>query len=206
MELPFNTVYSKGILEAHQESPVADWPTKRDWVRHAFESLQEHGYSISSAYTLIKDPSKVNFSYRDNLWGGADLLATGIASFGHASGVHYQNVPEWEHYLGMVLDEGRLPLGRAYRPTPLQLLIREMILQLKRGYLEPAYFQAKFDSDIVSQWRDVWQEYVQDGYVAMRTDTLGNVVRIELTMDGLLRADGLLPAFFEPQFRGVRYT
>ena len=148
----------------------------------------------------------MNFSYRDNLWGGADLLATGIASFGHASGVHYQNVPEWERYLGIVLDEGRLPLGRAYSPTPLQLLIREMILQLKRGYLDPAYFQAKFGSDIVSQWRDVWQEYAQEGYVTLRTNSQGNVERIELTMDGLLRADGLLPAFFEPQFRGVRYT
>jgi oxygen-independent coproporphyrinogen-3 oxidase len=206
MELPFNTVYSKGILETREESPVADWTTKRDWVRYAFESLQEHGYSISSAYTLIKDPTKVNFSYRDNLWKGADLLATGIASFGHASGVHYQNVPEWDRYVGRVLDEGRLPLGRAYRPTSLQLLIREMILQLKRGYLDPAYFLAKFGADIVSQWREIWQGYVQDGYVSMRTDDLGNVVRIELTMEGLLRVDGLLPAFFEPQFRGVRYT
>ncbi len=206
MELPFNTVYSKGILESQVESPVAEWPTKRDWVRYAFETFQEHGYSVSSAYTMIKDPTKVNFSYRDNLWGGADLLATGIASFGHASGVHYQNVPEWDRYLGMILDEGRLPLGRAYRPTPLQLLIREMILQLKRGYLEPAYFRAKFGADIVAQWQDVWQEYVQEGFVRLLSGDNGEVNRIELTMDGMLRADGLLPAFFEPQFRGVRYT
>jgi oxygen-independent coproporphyrinogen-3 oxidase len=206
MELPFNTVYSKGILEAQSESPVADWPTKRDWVRYAFDSLQEQGYSISSAYTLIKDPSKVSFSYRDNLWGGADLLATGIASFGHVSGVHYQNVPEWDRYVGMVLDEGRLPIGRAYRPSPLQLLIREMILQLKRGYLEPAYFRSKFGADIASQWHEIWDEYVQEGYAVLTADNSGNVTRIELTKEGLLRADGLLPAFFEPQFRSVRYT
>ena len=30
--------------------------------------------------------------------------------------------------------------------------------------------------------------------------------RIELTMEGLLRVDGLLPAFFEDENRGVRYT
>ena len=29
---------------------------------------------------------------------------------------------------------------------------------------------------------------------------------IRLTNDGLLRVDGLLPAFFEPEFQGVRYT
>lgn len=206
MELPYNTVYSKGVLDAQGETPVAPWPTKREWLRYAFDSFQEHGYSISSAYTVIKDPSKVNFSYRDNLWSGADLLATGIASFGHASGVHYQNVPEWDRYLGMILDQGRLPLGRAYRPSPLQLLIREMILQLKRGYLDTFYFQTKFGADIVSQWQEVWQDYEREGYVVMRTDEAGKVVRIELTMEGLLRADGMLPAFFEPSFRGVRYT
>jgi oxygen-independent coproporphyrinogen III oxidase len=30
--------------------------------------------------------------------------------------------------------------------------------------------------------------------------------RIALTREGLLRADGLLPAFFEPEHQGVRYT
>ena len=30
--------------------------------------------------------------------------------------------------------------------------------------------------------------------------------RIELTRKGLLHADALLPAFFEPEHRGVRYT
>jgi oxygen-independent coproporphyrinogen-3 oxidase len=206
MELPFNTVISKGLLESKAESPVADWQTKRDWVRYAFETFQENGYSISSAYTVIKDPSKVSFSYRDNLWRGSDLLATGIASFGHASGVHYQNVPEWDRYLGMILDENRLPLGRAYRPSPLQALIREMILQLKRGFLELSYFSEKFGVDIHQQWQDVWSEYEQEGYLLLKRTEAGEVERIELTMDGLLRADGLLPAFFEPEFRGVRYT
>jgi len=199
MELPFNTVFSEGILKQAQESQVADWQTKRDWVKYAFEAFAEAGYSQNSAYTMIKDPTKVSFSYRDNLFMGSDLLATGIASFGHISGVHYQNLPEWSQYLG-ALEEGRLPLGRAFTPTPRQALIREVILLLKRGFLEIDYFQAKFQVDIWDEFRDVWEQHVDDGYVT-RT---GN--RIDLTMEGLLRADGLLPPFFEPQFQGVRYT
>ena len=70
------------------------------------------GYSVSSAYTLVKDKNKVNFSYRDNLWHGSDLLATGVASFGHVSGVHYQNQPDWAGYVGP-LERGELPLPRA---------------------------------------------------------------------------------------------
>ena len=206
MELPFNTVYSKDLLQTHQAAPVADWQTKRDWVRFAFEEFQNAGYAVSSAYTVIKDPSKVSFSYRDNLWRGSDLLATGIASFGHVSGVHYQNVPEWNQYLGALLDENRLPIGRAFVPTTEQSLIREMILQLKRGYLDVAYFESKFQTDIVEHWQSVWDEYVNEGYVSLQDDGAGKCTRIELTMDGLLRVDGLLPAFFEEQFRGVRYT
>ena len=199
MELPFNTVFSEGILKESQDSPVADWPTKRDWVQYAFETLSAAGYSQSSAYTMIKDPQKISFSYRDNLWKGSDLLATGIASFGHVSGVHYQNLPEWHQYIG-ALDEGKLPLGRAYRPTAHQALIRELILLLKRGYVEIEYFREKFNVDISTQYDAVWREYEREGFVQRDGD------RINLTTAGLLRVDGLLPAFFEEQFQGVRYT
>ena len=110
MELPFNTVYSQGHARQQQvETPVADWPTKRAWVDYAFDELQAAGYTVSSAYTMVRDQAKVNFSYRDNLWHGADLLATGVASFGHVSGVHYQNQPDWAGYVG-ALERGELPL------------------------------------------------------------------------------------------------
>ena len=206
MELPFNTVYSKGILESHSESSVASWPTKRDWVRYAFDVFQENGYTISSAYTVVKDPSKVSFSYRDNLWKGSDLLATGIASFGHVGGVHYQNVPEWDRYLGIILDENRLPIGRAYRPTQEQRLIREMILQLKKGYLQIEYFRDKFQVDILQRWQSQWDAYASDRYVVLPDDSKAPDAMIRLSTEGLLRVDGLLEAFFEPQFRNVRYT
>ncbi|MCY2975178.1 MAG: coproporphyrinogen-III oxidase family protein [Planctomycetota bacterium] len=200
MELPFNTVYSKDLLGNTKESPVADWPTKRAWVQYAFEEFQTAGYSISSAYTVVKDKSKVSFSYRDNLWRGSDLLATGIASFGHASGIHYQNSHEMADYLKTVGEEHRLPITRAYEPSQNQKLIREMILQLKRGYLDVEYFQTKFDTDIVSQWKTTWEQYESEGFVKYTSS------RIELTMDGLLRVDALLPAFFESEHQNVRYT
>lgn len=200
LELPFNTVYSKDILGNQVELPVADWPTKRAWVDYAFNELAGAGYHVSSAYTMVRDPDKVNFSYRDNLWRGSDLLATGIASFGHVSGVHYQNLPEWNDYIGALLERGELPLGRALRPTAHQLLIREMILQLKRGYLDVAYFRGKFGAEIVNEWRAQWDAYVAQGLARVAGD------RIELTRAGLLQVDGMLPPFFEPQHRGVRYT
>jgi oxygen-independent coproporphyrinogen-3 oxidase len=200
MELPFNTVYSKDILGNQIETPVADWPTKRAWVSYAYDELQAAGYHVSSAYTVVKDPRKVNFSYRDNLWQGSDLLATGVASFGHVSGVHYQNKTEWGDYTGDLLERNQLPLFRALQPTMHQLLVREMILQLKRGYLDAGYFRKKYGVEILEEWRDEWQSHQGDGMLMISGD------RIDLTRQGLLHADALLPVFFEPEHRGVRYT
>ncbi len=188
------------MLGNHVESPVADWPTKRAWVDYAFDRLAEAGYAVSSAYTMVKDKSKVNFSYRDNLWHGSDLLATGVASFGHASGVHYQNEPEWAAYVGR-LERGELPLYRGLRPTAHQLLVRELILQLKTGRLDSRLFP-----------RQVWNRHhrrtgATPGSNSPRRATCGSTPsRWTLTRAGLLRVDALLPAFFEPEHRSVRYT
>ncbi len=199
MELPFNTVYSKDILGNEVESPVADWPTKRRWVDWAFDQFVAQGYSVSSAYTLVRDADAVNFSYRDNLWQGSDLLATGIASFGHVSGVHYQNLPEWEDYCG-TLEGGQLPLGRALRLSPDEALVREMILQLKKGWLEASYFLNKFGVDVLERWSEVWGEYASQGLLELGEG------RVRLTRGGLLQVDGLLPAFFAAEYQSVRYT
>jgi coproporphyrinogen III oxidase-like Fe-S oxidoreductase len=201
MELPFNTVYSKDILGGVIETPVADWATKRAWVDYAFDELGAAGYSVSSAYTMVKDPKRVNFSYRDNLWQGSDLLATGIASFGQISGVHYQNQPEWEQYCGS-LEAGELPLLRGLPMTPDEQLIREMVLQLKRGYLNASYFQEKFRINIFDRWDEVWTNYERERLCTIDCES----GRANLTRAGLLQVDALLAAFFEPQFQGVRYT
>ena len=200
MELPFNTVYSKDILGNKIETPVADWPLKRDWLNYAYDEFLKNGYHISSAYTVVKDKSKVNFSYRDNLWQGSDLLATGIASFGHASGVHYQNKADMKSYLEDLHEHERLPLGRALRPTKHQQLVREVILQLKRGFLEVDYFKKKFDVNIVDHWKAQFEQH-RDNEMLTFTDD-----RVELTRKGFLHADGLLPVFFEAEHQGVRYT
>jgi oxygen-independent coproporphyrinogen-3 oxidase len=202
MELPFNTVFSKELQVIGQEVPegsVADWPTKRAWVDYAFNEMTKAGYEVSSAYTLVRDKQKCKFVYRDSLWHGADMFGTGVASFGHASGVHMQNVDTWEQYVGL-LDQDELPLGRALRVTPEQKLRRELMLQLKTGRLHADYFQAKFGADILKDFADGFEELIRSGQVVRHHTTM------ELTRAGLLQVDRLLPAFFEPEYRTGRYT
>ena len=99
MEVPFNTTIFKSMKEEGKlTAPVADWPTKRRWVTQAYESLEKAGYTITSAYTAVKDPNNTKFVYRDRLWAGADMVALGVASFGHLGGIHYQNQTHFDTY------------------------------------------------------------------------------------------------------------
>jgi len=202
MELPYNTTITKDLLQGthHLTGGLADWPTKRRWVEDAFEALERAGYYIGSAYTAVKDPSRTRFTYRDRLWQGADMAGLGVASFGHVNGVHVQNLDTWEKYSESI-DRDRLPLGRAYRPTPEERMRRELILQLKLGRIAPSYFQRKYGADVLRQFEDQFRTLASEGYLA-RADA----DRVELTRAGLMRVDALLPRFFLPQHAGIRYT
>jgi oxygen-independent coproporphyrinogen-3 oxidase len=202
MELPFNTTISKDLLNhgGRFADGVESWATKRRWVKDAFEALERAGYHVGSAYTAVKDPAKTRFLYRDRLWQGADLVGLGVASFGHINRVHVQNLDTWETY-SAAIEQGRLPLGRAYRPTDEERMIREFVLQLKRGSIRPAYFADKYGVDVLRRFRDAIASLGESGYLAAADQE-----RVALTRDALLRVDVLLRRFFLPQHLGIRYT
>ena len=128
------------------------------------------------------------------------MVGLGVASFGHVSGVHMQNVDTWEAYTQLI-EQGVIPLGRAYRPTEEERMIRELVLQLKLGSVRPAYFAAKYAVNILERFRSQLEALRSTADVA---EASSDVVR--LTRQGLLRVDTLLPRFFLPQHAGIRYT
>ncbi len=198
LELPYNTVYSKRVLSGG-ELPVADWKTKREWQQFAFEQLEGAGYRVSSAYTMVKRERPGRFVYRDSVWRGSDLLGLGVSSFGHLSGVHYQNQPGWQQYLERV-EAGEPPLLRAFEPSDRERLTREMILQLKLGAIRPDYFKRKFGADIVAEFEGPFRKLETGGMLALDAE------EIRLTRQGLLRVDTLLPEFYAPEYQNARYT
>ena len=200
LELPFNTVYSKDILGG-DALPVADWKLKREWHQYAFEQFDQAGYAQSSAYTVLKKDKPCQFVYRDAVWQGSDMIGTGVASFSHLSGIHFQNAPSWGDYLSN-LDEDKLPVYRALKPTDAEKLTREMILQLKIGTIRPSYFKSKFDADILTLYSDAYRKLQNDGMLHFNADA----DEIQLTQRGLLQVDGLLPNFYAPEYQNTRYT
>ena len=127
------------------------------------------------------------------------MMATGVSSFGHLQGVHYQNTSSWDTYLS-ALEQGSFPIDRALATSPRERLIRETILQLKLGHLDPAYFRDKFGVELTDEFGSAFSKLEQESMVTLYGD------EIRLTPEGLLRVDSLLPEFYEPANRGVAYV
>lgn len=200
MEIPYNTTIYKEMKESGRvTAPVADWRTKRSWVDWAFERFEEAGYTVSSAYTVVKNPATTKFVYRDSLWAGADLLSAGVASFGHFGGIHYQNQADVGPYMAEI-DAGGLPIFRAYPTNHEERFLREFILQLKLGRTSRAYFREKYGEDPAVRFRDRFDELAAQGYLSLAGD------EILVSRGGLLQIDRLLHGFFLPQHRDARYT
>ena len=200
MEVPFNTIIYKSMKEEGKlTAPVADWPTKRRWVTEAYNKLEQKGYTITSTCTAVKNPGQTKFLYRDHLWGGADMVALGVASFGHLGGIHYQNITHFEDYCSTVESGGNL-VRRALLTTEEERFIREFILQWKLGSVKPSYFLEKFGVDIESKYRAEFAGWLDQGIVEKHSDAW------VLSRDALLRVDSLLHQFFLPQHKDAKYV
>lgn len=200
MEVPYNTaIYKEMKASGNLNAPIADWQTKRRWVKEAFAALESAGYTISSGYTAVRDPAKSKFLYRDELWSGADLLGVGVASFSHAAGVHYQNITEIGQYVDAV-ENGRLAVHRALETTEEERMIREFILQMKLGRVEVGYFQEKFSVALLERFAEPLEQLREEELLEWTGD------HITLARDGLLCVDNLLHDFFLPQHRNSKYV
>ncbi|MGK0187080.1 MAG: oxygen-independent coproporphyrinogen-3 oxidase, partial [Verrucomicrobiales bacterium] len=153
----------------------------------------------SSAYTVVQDPAKAKFVYRDSLWSGADLLAFGVASFGQLSGVHYQNQADIDAYIETV-HNGEFPIFRAYPTNEDERFIREFVLTFKLGSLRPSYYQKKFGIDVLERFKPQISYLQSEGFATVEDDV------IRLNRDGLLQIDRLLHAFFLKEHQNARYT
>lgn len=200
MEVPYNTgIYKQMQADGKVTAPVADWETKREWVSYAFDEFVKAGYTVTSAYTVVKNPDTIKFVYRDALWEGADLLPIGVASFGHLGGIHLQNQADITPYIETI-ERGDSAIFRAYATSPEERFIREFILKLKLGTVRASYYQEKFGENVLQRFAPQLQWLENEGFAKVTGDS------IELSRNGLLQVDRLLHDFFLPHHRSARYT
>ena len=181
-------------------APVADWPTKRRWVNQAYEALEKVGYTVTSAYTAVKNPEATKFIYRDRLWSGADMIGLGVSSFGHLGGIHYQNLTNIDHYCDTI-ESKKTPIRRALLTNDEERFIRELILQWKLGRVNQKYFNDKFGVNISERYYTVLSEWKGRGDLSEENEEL------VLSRSALLKVDTLLHSLFLPRHRNAeRYV
>jgi len=198
-EIPFNTQLYRNLKSNTLPADTVPWNVKRARLDYAFNELDRAGYAVVSAYNAVRDPVKHEFQYQKHLWSGGDMLGLGVASFGYFGGVHYQNAVTLESYDERV-SESSFPVWRALALSERDQLVREFILHLKFGHADSAYFRSKFGVDITRAFAEPLYELRTE---RMLTCTAAGV---QLTAEGLLKVDRLLPRFYDPQYRQLRYT
>jgi oxygen-independent coproporphyrinogen-3 oxidase len=198
-ELTHNSLLNKAI-QAGRGVDLPSWPEKRRWVRYAFDYLSTRGYVVYGAYWAVRDPARHRFSYvTDHYWRGHDLLALGESSFGCLNHFHYQNVDTYDAYTTACVEH-RLPVSRAYRMNDEERLRRQFILQLKTGRVDIEQLRESFGVNIVLRLAEPLNLLRDNGMLTWDERS------VQLTSEGLLCVDWLLPRFYLPKHAGVRYT
>jgi oxygen-independent coproporphyrinogen-3 oxidase len=99
-----------------------------------------------------------------------------------------------------VVGNGDLPLGRAYRLDAEAQLVRELILQLKLGGADFASLERRHGMAPEQQFAHTLDQFTASGWLRVHDR------HATLTREGLVRIDHLLPAFYPPRYRSVRYS
>jgi oxygen-independent coproporphyrinogen-3 oxidase len=199
LEIPLNTPLYCALSAGALLEPPPGWEVKRARLKRAFARFEQCGYAVRSAYAAVRDPQRHRFVYQDEQYHGADLLGIGAASFSYLNGVHYQNAASFDGYMAAV-REGDLPISRAHALSDEERLVREFVLQLKLGAVDAGKFQSRFGVDVLRRFEEPLRSFADEGWLAVEGGS------INLTRDGLVRVDRMLPSFYLPEHQGLRYT
>jgi oxygen-independent coproporphyrinogen-3 oxidase len=199
LEMPFNTRLYRSLPSMDASDQPADWETKHARLARAFRRLESAGYRVRSAYTAVRDPDRQPFVYQEEQYRGADLLGLGVSAFSYVDGIGQQNLATLDGYLA-ARRRGDFPVWRACVLTDEERLIREFVLQLKLGSIDRDYFIGKFHCDVLEKFGAPLDEGLRRGWFDVRP------TGVTVTVEGLVRIDRLLPAFYRPEHQGIRYS
>ena len=206
MELPFNTTISRDMLKGtrpvrRRRSP--SWATKRRWVRRGVRRARARRLSRRQRLhrgegSGARPRSSIAIaSGRAPTWSASASRrsATSTASTCRTSTRGRPTPP--------ASRRGELPLARAYRPTADERLIRELVLQLKRGRVAPAYFARQVRR---RRPRSLRARRSRRCSARATWPTLGAGSHRADARRRCCASTSLLPRFFLPQHTGIRYT
>lgn len=148
---------TEGLVSAEEEL---------DMFQMLADSLRQRGYAhYDISYTFAKSPRYAH-QHRLQINRANQYLAMGVSGNGYMNRSVYQNMASIEEYEEAV-DNGRLPIKRAFQMDRETMIKRALIHGVRRGVIERQHFALKFG-------RDPW-DLIQERYSALAGDELVEV-------------------------------
>ena len=191
MEIYKNTLlYAAGFTGPGVGGIPTDEEELELWLR-AVEMLEGAGYIQISGHAFIKRLEHDHI-HRSDVWGGGDLLATGVGSYSYLNDCVFQNTSQWEAYVERA-SAGRSPVERWIRLNSRQVMAREVVLALKLLKVDRTAFRKRHGFDVLDIWGPQVEMLAADGLLDVTDEA------IAVTRRGSIYIDILCSVFYLPE-------
>lgn len=178
-ELYTNTPYYKEIRNDTLQLPDDD--EELAFMQYAFNELKQADYKPWSFFTFTKCGQHKHV-YSPSTFLGGDCYAFGTSAFGKLGSYLFQNTNDEQKYMETVA-EGNLPVMRGYHLSPLDAMIREVLLGMKLVSFDLRRFQERYGFKLESLCADSVDKLVEQRFITLTED------EIQLTDKGILYGD-----------------
>lgn len=178
-ELYHNSEYFVSIKQKRLTLPSDEDELR--FTKAAFSRFEAANYHPVTFFTFARSPQHLQQHFARS-WRGHEVYGFGVSAFGLFSGYGLQNSGELPRYIAMV-EEGELPLVRAYRMTARDQMIRDIALGFKLISVDRAEFKARYGSDLVALCRPALDAAQAAGLVEV------DAAAVRLTRQGILWGD-----------------
>ena len=178
-ELYINTPYYRDLRKQRLALPNDD--QELELMQYAINQLEDAGYTPKSFTTWVKEGTP-DHVHAPSVFRGDDNYAFGVSAFGKLGNTLFQNSNNEDRYAKLI-SEGQLPIQRGYKLTPLDNMIRDVVLGMKLITLDLNSFQKKYGFKLENLCGDTMKELEDEGYITVSDE------EINLTDKGILYGD-----------------
>jgi len=178
-ELYTNTPYYKEIRNDTLQLPDDD--EELAFMQYAFDELKKADYKPWSFFTFTKCGQHKHV-YSPSTFLGDDCYAFGTSAFGKLGNYVFQNTNDEQKYMDIVAA-GDLPVMRGYNLTPLDSMIREVLLGMKLTSFDLRRFQKRYGFKLETLCAEPITHLVDNNFIMITDD------EITLTNKGILYGD-----------------
>ena len=193
LELYYNSKLYKKVYDQHIKVMSNEEEIKL--VRLAYKKILEEGYFLGDNFSFVCKPEELHL-HRSATWSGEDMIGLGLSSHSKRGMYIYQNYSELSKYF-KELQEGHLPIQRAYHFSVKENMVREMIFAVKGMKYDLTNFEKKFGVDAMIVFGDELNELKKGGFIRIDKEEMIT------SFEGAIFADDIVKVFYPKEQKQI---